>query len=459
MNALRPVRSLRSVLFLVLLALVATLTGCAAEETTPADLQGSWRAVLQSPGGELPFVLVFESLSGELRPAILNGEERVSTSGVELDGRNVTISFEWYDSEITASLTEPGRLVGQWRRTSAEGENTVMDFAATRHSESAEEMPPRFGDPGETDGAQRIEEVTGDWQVLFRDESGEEPARGEFEQQGPLVRGTFLTPTGDYRYLEGRYDEGLLRLSTFDGAHAFLFQARATAEGTLEGDFWSRDSYHATWTATPTATDEDFLPDPWQEVTLTNDEGLFRFSFPDVASGETVSYGDARFDGKVVLVNIFGTWCPNCNDKAPLLSAWHRRYLDQGLEMVGLAYEFTGDPKRDGLQVRRFARRHGITYPLLLAGISDKKAAAQTLPDLSAVRSYPTTVFIGRDGTVRAIHSGFAGPGTGEHHSALVAEHEALIQKLLAEGTKGATDDGDADAKKSDGSSTDQSTT
>ena len=377
-------------------------------------------------------MLVFENLSDELRAAILNGEERASTSGVELAGRQVTVRFEWYDSEITADLTEPGRLVGQWRRTSADGENTVMDFAAVRHSESPEEMPRRFGDAAETKGAQGLE-MAGDWQVTFSDEDGEEPARGEFEQQGPLVRGTFLTPTGDYRYLEGRYDDGLLRLSTFDGAHAFLFHARATSEGTLEGDFWSRDVYHATWTATPLAADQEILPDPWQEVTLTNDDGLFRFSFADTASGEMVSSDDARFDGKVVLVNIFGTWCPNCNDKAPLLSAWHRRYHEQGLEMVGLAFEFTGDADRDSQQVRRFAQRHNISYPLLLAGTSDKKAAGQTLPDLSAVRSYPTTLFLGRDGKVRAIHSGFAGPGTGEHHSALVAEHEALIQELLAE--------------------------
>lgn len=453
MTAQLPVRSFRSTsdsshpdrwrtpLGIVLFGLLL-LTGCGTKEIEAGDLQGAWRAILQSPGGELPFALVFESLSGELRAVILNGEERVSTSGVELAGTEVTIRFEWYDSEISARLTEPGRLVGQWRRTSAEGANTVMQFAASRHSESPEQTPQRFGDlPESIPASQAATKVDGDWQVTFRDEDGEEPARGEFEQQGPLVRGTFLTPTGDYRYLEGRYESGVLRLSTFDGAHAFLFQARATADGGLEGDFWSRDTYHATWTAEPLGEEDEVLPDPWKEVTLTNGDGLFRFSFPDVLSGDTVSSDDPRFDGKVVLVTIFGTWCPNCNDKAPLLSSWHRRYKAEGLEIVGLAYEFTGDPERDGLQIRRFARRHSLDFPLLLAGISDKKAAALTLPDLSAVRSYPTTLFIGRDGKVRAIHSGFAGPGTGEHHSALVAEHETLIQELLAENVGGPESD------------------
>ncbi len=133
------------------------------------------------------------------------------------------------------------------------------------------------------------------------------------------------------------------------------------------------------------------------------------------------------------MVNVFGSWCPNCNDEAPLLAEWYRRYRDRGLEIVGLAYEFTGDPERDRRLVRRFAKRYGIDYPLLLAGVSDKAAAAETLPDLTAVLSYPTTIFIGRDGKVRKIHSGFAGPGTGRHHEELVAKLEAAIEELLAE--------------------------
>ncbi|MEM1204100.1 MAG: TlpA disulfide reductase family protein, partial [Acidobacteriota bacterium] len=149
--------------------------------------------------------------------------------------------------------------------------------------------------------------------------------------------------------------------------------------------------------------------------------------------GKTVSLDDPRFENKVVLVNIFGSWCPNCNDEAPLLAAWYHRYRDRGFEVVGLAYELTGDPERDVQQVRRFAARHAVDYPLLLAGTSDKQAAGATLPDLSAVVAFPTSVFIGRDGKVRKIHSGFAGPGTGRHHSELVSELEGLIQGLVAE--------------------------
>ena len=116
-----------------------------------------------------------------------------------------------------------------------------------------------------------------------------------------------------------------------------------------------------------------------------------------------------------------------------LLAAWDRRYRARGLEIVGLAYEFSGEPARDRTMLERFAARYGIDYPLLLAGTSDKQAAAETLPDLTAVIAYPTSVFIGRDGKVRRIHSGFSGPGTGVHHDRLVAELEGLIEGLLAE--------------------------
>ncbi|MEM6457448.1 MAG: TlpA disulfide reductase family protein, partial [Acidobacteriota bacterium] len=273
-------------------------------------------------------------------------------------------------------------------------------------------------------------------EVVDDGEEAAEPevARGEFAQEADgRVVGTFLTPTGDYRFLEGVYDAGVVRLSTFDGAHAFLFRAEVQADGTLSGNFWSRDVYHATWTARPLAEGETVLPDAWAQVALTNDDGRFRFAFPDL-DGNAVDQDDPRFDGKVVLVNIFGSWCPNCNDKAPLLTEWDRAYRDQGLEIVGLAYEFSGDPERDRTMVRRYRDRFGIDYPLLLAGVSDKAQAAESLPDLDRVLAYPTTVFIDRQGRVRTIHSGFAGPGTGPHHEALKAELRGLIETLLAEG-------------------------
>jgi peroxiredoxin len=417
-------------LWIVFAAAVAATAGCgpgSGEDPPAEDLLGSWRGVLASPGGELPFTLRLDHDGPRLRAVILNGEEEAPITRVARDGRKISFHFEHYDSEIEATLAD-GRLEGRFRRTIPSGDSTLA-FSAVKDDRD------RFK-PTARKGAATLAEVDGSWAVEFVDDSGADIAQGEFVQEGSTVTGTFLTATGDHRFLAGTYENGVLRLSCFDGSHAYLFEAVAREDGTLAGDFWSRESYHAKWTARRAAAGEQVLPDAWAQVGLQNKEGSFHFEFPD-AEGKTLSLADPRFRGKVVVVNLFGSWCPNCNDEAPLLSAWYHRFRGQGLEIVGLAFEDTGKPERDREQLRRFAARHAIDYPLLLAGTSDKKKAAAALPDLTRVAAFPTTIFIGRDGKVRKIHSGFAGPGTGRHHAQLVAELEALIQQLIAEPYKG----------------------
>lgn len=404
----------------VSLGLLILFTAC-QQRTAPLD--GTWRAVLISPGGELPFGLRFENKSA----TIINGTERAPVSSVVQSGRHVTIRFDWYDSVIQADLSNDGNtLSGEWTKVGST-RNNRMPFRATRGE------APRFQRAAGIN-ASPMHDVSGIWKAQFVDSEGISPARGEFRQDAgsSRVTGTFLTPTGDDRYLDGSFENGLLRLSTFDGAHAFLFQARAAADGKLSGDYWSRDSYHATWNASRTGDAEATLPDGWKDVALTNDAGRFGFRFPDL-EGRPTSPTDDRFRGKVVLVNIFGSWCPNCNDEAPLLVAWDRKYRRQGLEIIGLAYELTGNAARDREMVSRFAKRYGIQYTLLLAGVSDKKKASATLPDLTRVLAFPTSIFIGRDGKVRRIYSGFSGPGTAKHFDELRADFENEIETLLTQ--------------------------
>ena len=131
---------------------------------------------------------------------------------------------------------------------------------------------------------------------------------------------------------------------------------------------------------------------------------------------------------------MFGSWCPNCHDEAPYLAELHRRYKDRGLSILALAFELTGDLERDTRQVEIYKRRYGIEFPVLVAGLADKKEASKAFPLLDRVRSYPTTVFMDADGRVRAVHTGFAGPATGKEHAKLRAEFERLIEELLGDG-------------------------
>jgi thiol-disulfide isomerase/thioredoxin len=80
-----------------------------------------------------------------------------------------------------------------------------------------------------------------------------------------------------------------------------------------------------------------------ETLTTVKDPGeQFRFSGVD-ASGKTLDQNSPEFKGKPLIIDIFGTWCPNCHDEAPVLEKLYRKYHDQGLVIVGLAYEYIDD--------------------------------------------------------------------------------------------------------------------
>jgi len=401
-----------------------------ARVETPADVVGTWRATLTTPGGELPFGLVIEPSAegGSPTAVVVNGSERIEPSRVALEGRELVLGFDVYDSEIRAEL-EGDALTGTWVHTMPGGPET-MSFAARRGETarfSGAVAPPAHTVPASLDG---------DWSALFTVPGGPTfPAQAVIASKGAEIEATFLTDTGDFRWLAGRYEHGRLELSCFDGAHAFLLRADVDASGALGGEFWAMGGMNATWRATRMAAgSKSPLADPTTVVGLSPaaKDGRLELAFPDL-QGKLVRLDDPRFVGKVVVVDVFGTWCPNCNDQAPVLVRWQREYGPRGLEIVGLAFEMTGDAERDRTFVRRYAERHGIEFPLLLAGTSDKAIAAAALPGLTQIVSYPTTILVGRDGKVRKIYNGFAGPATGEHHTALVATMERELEVLLGE--------------------------
>ncbi len=407
---------------LVCLATAAVVTsGCREDPERPATTElrpGLWRGILRSPGGPLPFGLNIPSDGSG--PEVINGQERVRFDRLRRAGDRVIFEIDVYDAVLDAQI-DGERLVGEWRKRARSGVSRLPFHATPGY-------PYRFA-PDAANALASPANIAGVWTLSFTDDDGTFPGQAELRQDGRGVRGTILTPTGDYRYLVGDYANRRLRLSTFDGAHAFLFVATADEQGTLTGDFWSRDTYRARFVGRPKTT-SDALPDPFQEVALVADDGRFRFEFPDL-DGKTVSWSDSRFKGRVLVVEIFGTWCPNCNDLAPLLTDWYRRFKDRGLEIVGLAFEYTDDPAEAAERLRAYSRRHGVEFPLLRAGVSDKASASAALPDLERIKSYPTTVFIGRDGKVSRIHSGFAGPATGGHYRRTVADMENELQRLL----------------------------
>jgi thiol-disulfide isomerase/thioredoxin len=219
-------------------------------------------------------------------------------------------------------------------------------------------------------------------------------------------------------------------LSTFDGAHVFLYRAVLAADGTLNGDFWSGNSYHEHFTAKrdPRAA----LPDPYGLTHMRTGARTLEFDFPDLA-GNRVSSKDEQFRGKVVIVALAGSWCPNCHDEAAFLEPIYRDNRGRGLEIVSLMFEHFGDFDRAAAAAARFRQHYGIDYTTLIAGISDKDDAATKLPMLDRVYAFPTLIFVDRKGAVRKIHTGYSGPATGAHYTQFVAEFQRTLEELLSE--------------------------
>ena len=379
-----------------------------------------WRASLATPGGPLEFGLELCMADRDPYAVLINGGERIQVDEVAFVPRQLgsatgalRIEMPHYDSRITAELVD-GKYVGTWEKRRGPETRAKLVFTAEPVPETIAARPvaraPRFG---------------GRWAVDFA--SDDTPSVAEFVElpMASEVTGTFLTTTGDYRFLAGKRGEELT-LSCFDGAHAFLFRAQLRPDGTLAGDFWSGDWHHETWTAK--RDDAAALPDPFEAVRWDGQTRLADLAFPDL-DGKVTKLSDVA--GAATLLVVFGSWCPNCHDEAKLLAELDEKYRARGLAIVGLAFELTGERERDAEQVRIFARKHGLTYPLFLAGTADKEEATKALKLLDRVRAFPTTLFVGADGTPRAVHSGFAGPATGDEHTKLVREFEQRIEALL----------------------------
>lgn len=424
-----------------------------------APQRGPWRAWFDSPGGELPFGLelrvVVYAKEARWAATLLNGEERIVVPSVswEASEQRLELDMPHYDSRITATVSADGtQMDGHWRKRRGLTRWTDMPFHARFYDAPNDAevgllervVAPRFlpaeallsdAAGGAAGGVEMHAPLAQRWRLEFP--SSPDPAVGIFKQ-GPdnLVTGTILTTLGDYRFLAGRRDDTHLRLSCFDGAHAFLFDAQLQNAGVLVGMFYSSDSWQENWIGTADA--HAALPDAFSEIQLapgldpTAALPLKGLSYPSI-DGAVRALDEPEFHGKATIISLFGSWCPNCNDEAALWAELYELYYPRGLRIIGLGFELTGEAERDKKQLQRFRERWKLRYPIFLAGSADKEKAQQAFPLLGQVKSFPTALFLDSSGRVRAIHSGFAGPATGLAGVRLRARYVELIELLLAE--------------------------
>ncbi len=401
--------------FLFILFII--LNSC-RDQTVPSLSQGIWRGTMEVQDGELlPFNFTIENGSKGYSMEVYNADEVLIIDEIVIDSDSIIIRMPVFE----------GYIAGRFTSTSMEGNfikeslDRVVPFTAN-YNDSTRFVPSR----------EAAVNVQGNWEAVFS--KGTEDAyvaKGIFKQDGERVTGTIRTTTGDYRYLEGLVDGDSLKLSTFDGAHVFLFLARID-NGIMNGTFYSGNHYQEPFEAV--RNDSYELADTMTLTFLNDGYEKLAFSFPDV-NGNYISLEDPQFQNKVVLIQIMGTYCPNCLDESKFLVEYLKENSQDDLEVIALAFEYAKTEEAAFKGITRLKDRLGISYPVLLAqyGSADKKTANEKLPMLNHILSYPTTIFIDKKGEVRKIHTGFNGPATGEKYVEFKQDFKEIVNSLLAE--------------------------
>jgi thiol-disulfide isomerase/thioredoxin len=367
--------------------------------------------VLDLAGGPLPFGLQIGRAGEGFDGKLCNGT-RCQPIDVRIERDSLVLEIPDYAATITA-VARGDSLVGAYRNVGNRGPRTIP-FRAARGRWPVV-VPPTS--------------LLGRWDATYILEWGTSPRVFELRSGPSGLEGTIISNTGDYGHFSGWAAADSFALAHFDGSYVYLLTGRLEGD-TLRGIFHAGLRTQTPWKAVR-SKGGPHLKSP-TELTTADTTAPFRFDFLDL-DGRRVTSDDPRFRGKVVLVDIFGTWCPTCHDATPEIVKLYRRYRGRGLEVVGLAYEVTGDSAVDARQVRRYRHKFKISFPLLLAGTNDTEAAAATLPQLRGFTSFPTTLFLGRDGRIRRVHAGFYGPATGAQHRRQLREFEREIERLLNE--------------------------
>ena len=376
---------------------------------------GNWHAsIVLNDTLELPFT--FSSDSNSL--TIHNGDENIIVDEISFKGDSVFIQMPVFDSEFRCILKE-NSLSGIFFNHARKNDN-VFSFHADRG------LSYRFSDRPERTSIN----ITGKYHVVFDGEDVEsKDAVGVFKLEGNRLTATFLTTTGDYRFLEGEIAGNRIWLSAFDGSHLFLFTALIRGDSLLNGEFFSGKHWHDTWNG---IRDENaHLVNPDSLTTLRKGPLKINFKFPD-ENGKIISLSDKKYKNKAVIIQIMGSWCPNCMDETKFLVDWYRQNKKNKnrIEIIALDFEKIADTTHAFRNIRRLKKQFGVTYSVLFAGPSDKKEAAKSLPMLNRIFAYPTLLFLNKEKKVIKTHTGFNGPATGEEFYKFIKYFEQTTKEI-----------------------------
>ena len=401
--------------------LYITILFAACKSDSSALLKtGEWKGkLLRQDGNHIVFNFEVKQVQDSIIWVIKNGEERIEVTDVVFNGDSILIQMPVFESSFKLRKEGNNTLKGTWRKAGSAG---FIDMPFEAEAGSNERFPV---------SKNADNNVSGKWAVTFlRADGSPRPAIAEFIQKGNNLLGTFIAPSGDYRYLQGVVDGDSLKLSTFDGSHAYFFKAHINSDSSIgNGFYYSGATSIEPWQAVK--NDTFSLPDTGA-IFLKEGEEKLNFSFPDL-NGKQVSINDEKFKNKVVIVQIMGSWCPNCMDETAFFSEFYKKNKERGVEIVSLAYEYYEDFNLAVNSIKKFQKKFDVQYPMLVTGVtvSDTLRTEKTLPQLTAIKYFPSAIFIDKTGKVAKIHAGFEGPGTGNRHETVKKEFEEIVERLL----------------------------
>jgi thiol-disulfide isomerase/thioredoxin len=373
--------------------------------------------VLNLKENTLPFNLTISDTDSTW--IITNADEKIEISEVQQEGDSIIVDLPVFESRLLLKVISAEKMEGVWHNL-YKGKNYKIPLQANWGKSYR-----FFGTTPPTN-----KKLFSKYQVTFSPETDSAyQAIGLFRQEKNRVTGTFATETGDYRFLEGNIRGDSLFLSTFDGAHAFLFNA-TIKDSLLEGMFYSGRHYQTSWKG---VADSDFRLRNPDSLTYLK-PGFEKIDFTlESSNGETIHFQDPYYQGKVRIIQIMGSWCPNCLDETNYLKQLQQDYESEGLTIFALAFERTRSQAQAMINLQKLKQSTGANYPFLLAAYSREQSPLDVLPMLNHIMSYPTTIIIDKKGEVRKIHTGFYGPGTGKLYDNFAAENKRFVEKLLAE--------------------------
>jgi thiol-disulfide isomerase/thioredoxin len=383
-----------------------------------------WQASVERKDGKQVFFQMIQTQENNRETwYIKNADEKIPVSDWRERGDSVFFSLPAFEVSFRARREGKEKLNGQFLKQTT-GNRQYWTFTANAKDSQRYAL----------DRGKARENISGKWDVTITRPNGTtRKALAIFTQEGSRLTGTFLTPSADYRYLDGIVTGDSLKISSFDGDNIRLFEAKITNENSISGGFFYNGyTGKESWIAV--RTDSIPPPDPIDPPRMREGQAKLDFRFPDL-QGKWVSINDEKYRHKVVIIQLMGSWCANCLDETRFLIDYYKENHEKGVEIIALTYEYSTDTLRSKASIEKFRKFLGVPYPILLTGVTagDDQKAEKTLPQLTAIRSFPTTLILDREGRVRKIGTSFYGPGSGEYYIKYRNEFNATLDALIRE--------------------------